>query len=44
MHHEDGRADFVDVVEETAVGVGLRADDAPAVSSTTSTKSALPSS
>ena len=31
VHHEDGRADFVDVVEETAVGVGLRADDAPAV-------------
>ena len=31
MHHEDGRTYLVDVVEETAVGVGLSADDAPSV-------------
>ena len=31
MHHEDGRADFVDVIEEAAVGIGLRTDRAPAV-------------
>ena len=31
MHHENSRADFVDVVKETTVGVGLRTDDAPAV-------------
>ena len=31
VHHEDGGAYLVDIVEETAVGVGLCADDAPAV-------------
>ena len=31
MHHEDGRANLVDVVEEAGVGIGLGADGAPAV-------------
>ncbi len=31
MHHEDGRTNLIDVVEEAGVGVGLSADDAPTV-------------
>ena len=31
MHHEDGRADLVDVIEETAIGVSLCTDGTPTV-------------
>ena len=31
MHNEDSRTDFVDVIEETGVGVSLTASGAPTV-------------
>ena len=41
VHDQNGRTDLVDVVQETAVGISLRADDTPTVIRVTAAPSSL---